>query len=615
MFRSKISRRFVGAILLLTLVSMSLLGGYLLYFFHERHLAQQMDELRRADGIVDILLAEALLQDEKQQRAGAAKLQKQVDDISERTGMRVTLVLADGRVLADSAETAEAMENHLARPEIAGILDDPVEDSAIRWSGTLGENMLYVATPVYNRLGELRGFIRTALPLTPIEASFQHTRNVILGGIAVTALLAILLALLLARRQIRPIQQMTEDAFAIIHGDLSKRLEIYTGDELEILAHTINQLTHKLSAKLRELGAAAHERALILEHMDNGVLLLDARGQIQLANRRAQELFSLREEDLGQSSVQALGSVQLSKAARQAADTQAVQSFVLSLAAVKTKRIFSVFLAPFAEADKQKVLCVFHDISLLQELANRQSEFVSNAAHELATPLTSISGFAETLLEDDFSDPEQSRKFLGIVHREAQRMARLVKELLQLARLEREDYRRQLTMARLDAMQLPGLVKQRLQPLLAEKQQTLELEVGTMPAYLEANEDLMLQILLNLAENAVKYTPEGGTITIACSAADEEICFAVRDTGIGIPAEHLPRIFERFYRVDKARAGGGSGLGLSLVQFLVKLFGGTITVESQPGAGTEFLLRFPQLKEIENKTGKEPGEDEKNDGT
>ena len=594
MFKSKISRRLVIPFLILMAASISLLGGYLLHFFYGEHMQQQEAELRRADGLVDTLLSGVLLQDEKKQQAEALQLEKNLQDISERTGMRITVVRADGRVLADSSEPAEHMGNHLERPEIQGILHTPVQDTAIRWSETLNENMLYVATPVYDRSGELQGFIRTALPLTPIEASFAHTREVVLWALLVTALLTILVGLLLAHRQIRPIRQMTEDAFCIIHGDLTKRLEIYTGDELEILAHTINQLTNKLSAKIRALSAAAHERALILEHMDNGVLLLDGRGMIRLVNRRAQEIFALRDTDIGQSSVQALGSIQLSTAAREAAQSGDPQSFILvSEVGGQGKKTFSVFLAPFTEGTRQQVVCVFHDISLLQELSVRQSEFVSNAAHELATPLTSISGFAETLLEDDFSEPEQSRKFLGIIHHEAQRMGRLVQELLQLARLEREDYRRQIKTEAIDAMRLPALAAQRMEPQVSEKKQQFQIAAEEKPAYIEANADLMLQILLNISENAVKYTPAGGTITLSCYREESSVCFCIRDTGIGIAPEDQSRIFERFYRVDKARAGGGSGLGLSLVQFLVRLFDGTIDVKSQTGSGTSFILRFP----------------------
>lgn len=595
MFKSKISRRVVGSFLLLTVVSMALLGGYLLQFFYGEHMAQQTNELRRTAGVVEVLLQDVLLQDDEKQTAAAGALTEELQDITAQTGMRLTLIQADGTVLADSSEPAAEMENHLERPEIQGALGQQEQDTAMRWSQTLSENMLYVAVPVYDAAGELRGIIRSSLPLTPIEASYAHTRNAVLLALLFTALLAVLAGLILASRQIRPIRQMTEDAFCIIHGDLNKRLEIYTGDELEILAHTINQLTYKLSGKIREVTTAANERALILEHMDNGVLLLDAQGRIRLANRRAQAIFALRETDIGQSSIQALGSAQLSTAAREAAQSGEPQSFVLSCTVQQVKKTFSVFLAPFAEAERQQVLCVFHDISLLQELASRQAEFVSNAAHELATPLTSISGFAETLLEDDFSSPEQSRKFLAIIHREAQRMNRLVSELLQLARLDRQDYQQQIAVECMDCTGLPALVRQRLLPQVTEKKQQFLIAAEDIPACIEANPDLVLQILINLAENAIKYTPEGGTITISCRTEADMVCFSVRDTGIGIAPENLPRIFERFYRVDKARAGGGSGLGLSLVQFLVKLFDGSISVESQLRVGTEFILHFPRV--------------------
>jgi two-component system phosphate regulon sensor histidine kinase PhoR len=298
---------------------------------------------------------------------------------------------------------------------------------------------------------------------------------------------------------------------------------------------------------------------------------------------------------MGKSSIHALGSAELSTRAKEISQAAAGTSLTMQLPVGGQRRTFSVFLAPFPEHQEQHVLCVFHDISLLQEMAARQSDFTANAAHELATPLTSISGFAETLLDDDFSAPEQSRKFIQTIYNEAQRMNRLLRDLLQLSRLDSQEYRRQLVIEPVDCCTLPPLLAQKLAPQLKSKELQFCQSLAKGPVFVEANRDLLLQVLANLTENAIKYTPKGGTITLSCLQEKEIVRLQVTDTGIGIPAKDLPFIFDRFYRADKARdrQTGGNGIGLSLVKFLVEIFGGTITVTSELQQGTTFTLEFP----------------------
>ncbi len=595
-FHSRISRRMIFSFLFVTVLSISLLGFYLLDFFYTDNLKKQTLELTRNARIAEILLADELASPPSAQRS--ARLEQKIHTISAETALRITLMNASGIVLADSSEPAESLDNHLQRPEVQGALQEHQQNSSIRYSTTLHENMLYTAIPVYTDTGELQGIIRTAASLSPIEASYDQTRHTLLIALLGTILLVLLVSLLLARRQIRPIQQMTEDAIAITQGDLQRRLHIHTQDELEVLARTINQLTSSLAQKIQEATSAAHRQALILENMDNGLLLLDHQGKILTANRKAQELFRLQKDHLGKSSIHALGSTLLSRTAQEAAHTNQNRTIHFSLPFPDNtkKKSFSVFFAPFPEKQENYVLCVFHDISLLQELSQRQNEFVANAAHELATPLTSISGFAETLLDDDFQDPETSHHFINTIYREAQRMSRLIKELLQLARLDRQEYREQIELQKIPAASILPLVRQKLLTQATKKEQQIELSIDTNDAHLEANQDLLLQLIVNLTENAIKYTPAKGTITLRFWADTAWVYYAIRDTGIGIAPQDLPFIFDRFYRADKARsrASGGNGIGLSLVHFLVELFGGKINVKSKLQEGTEFLLQFPR---------------------
>ena len=241
------------------------------------------------------------------------------------------------------------------------------------------------------------------------------------------------------------------------------------------------------------------------------------------------------------------------------------------------------------------MLAVFHDISLMEELRQRQSEFVGNAAHELRTPLTSIRGFAELLAEDDFTDPATSRHCAAVIEKESARMERLITGLLELAHLDSRDMRQKIEKEPVEAGRIVTAAADALAGKAQKKSQQLDVRIET-DAKLLAREDLFQEIVQNLLDNAIKSTPEGGKIAVSCTEKDSIIEIEVQDNGIGIAPEHLPYIFDRFYRVDKARArqSGGNGIGLSLVKFLVKLFEGTIHVESEVGKGTRFAVRFPK---------------------
>jgi len=381
----------------------------------------------------------------------------------------------------------------------------------------------------------------------------------------------------------------------IASGNLHKRLQWHSGDEFDTLVQTINQLTRNLSAKIQESQAEAEKMTLILNNTDNAIMLIDERGLIVGTNRQAEETFHLQGNALHRHSIHVIGSAELSEAAQEVCRQGKAQTITLTIHDGSAAQTFQVFLAPFYDGPAELVLAVFHDISLLQEINQRQAEFVSNAAHELATPLTSISGFAETLLDDDFKDPEASRHFIGIIYREAQRMNSLMKGLLELARLDSTHGKTKIKRRPVEVNTILHQTVEQLQAKAASKGQTLIEEPAPIPLYVLAAPELFGQILYNLTENAIKYTPEGGTIHLKSRQVADHLELTVADNGIGIGPADLPRIFDRFYRVDKARArkSGGNGIGLSLVKFLVELFDGTIAVTSQLGKGTTFTLTFP----------------------
>jgi two-component system, OmpR family, phosphate regulon sensor histidine kinase PhoR len=589
LFHSKITRRLVSSFLLIVLVSLSLLGIILLNYFRDYTMQQERNTL-----ILNAKIVETAFEDILYTR-NTATLDTMLRELHDKTNLRITIVDADGTVLGDTSEPSETMENHLAREEIQQALREDY-GIAVRESATLHENFMYVAVPVY-RNGQLIGIIRTSASLASMEQSYYTGLHVILSALFFALLAALIVAVWLAHRQVQPIRCLSLDAMEIAGGNLHKRLRWRSGDdEFDTLVKTINRLTANLSRKIQESQDEAHKMSLILNHTDNAIMLIDEQGLIVSTNRQAEEIFHLQGNELHRHSIHVIGSAELSETAQVVCHENKAQTITLQFDGKNgTVHTFQVFLGPFRDGPDELVLAVFHDISLLQEINQRQAEFVSNAAHELATPLTSISGFAETLLDDDFKDPEASHHFINIIYQEAQRMNRLMKGLLELARLDSRHGRTKVKRVPVSVNETLERTGRLLQDKAAGKSQTLQVEPSDENLLVSAAPELFNQIIYNLTENAVKYTPEGGTILVRSEKDGDKVKITVKDNGIGISPSDLPRIFDRFYRVDKARArkSGGNGIGLSLVKFLVELFGGKIEVQSALGEGTVFTLTFP----------------------
>lgn len=595
MFHSRITRRCLASFLLAALTALTITGLLLLHYFHAYTMQKEQDALMLNAQIIEQTLA-------AQGRSGSHELTSLLQQLSDNTGLRITILNVDGTVLMDTSEPAAKLDNHFHRQEIQQALTHEY-GTAIRYSNTLGENRMYVAIPVYAD-GQLVRIIRTSNSLAAAEASYQTLRQALIAAILLSAVIAFLLAVWLAKRQVAPLQRLRQDAAIIANGDYGHRINWRSGDEFDQLIQTINLLTGNLSCRIAEASAEAEKFALVLEQMDNAVMLIDSRGQIIEANRQAQELFQLKDQPLKRHSIHLLGSAGLSETAQRVSRTQCPETITYqreSGQVAHTSHTFTIFLTPFPGQDTAQILAVFHDISLLQEINERQAEFISNAAHELSTPLTAISGFAETLATQDFQQPELTHHFAQVIYEQAQRMNRLIQDLLQLARLETLSHSQELSLTPVSVQPAIRSVLSQLSPCFQEKKQTVlfpsakddpqnDLQIAAVP-------ELFRQIIRNLLENANKYTPTDGKIHIFLEASPQCITIRIADNGIGIAPEHLPRIFDRFYRVDKARARstGGNGIGLSLVRYLTELFHGSIQVESTIGQGTTFSLQFPHF--------------------
>lgn len=590
MFRSSIRNRLILSFLALIIVTMTILGSYILWFFYRYN----MDRLT-ANLETQALITEQLLHHYFAIPAERAKLDTLVKELGTKIDLRVTIIDPNGAVLADSRENIALMENHLQRPEVMAALAGE-KGTAIRYSSTLEENLLYVAIPMYDA-GEIIGLVRTSTTLSHVEAANNRIRSALLLAFLATTLLAVAFSLRLARRYTAPLEAITTVARQMGEGLLDRRVHIRTGDEIEILGNTLNSLAGRLDDKVNEITAEKRKLEVILEHMDNAVILLDRYGKVTDANLRAIELFNISGTMLGQHNIQLIGNSQLDLAARDTLNTGHSRLINVKTNYKGNKRVFQVFLAPIINSaeNNTSVLSVFHDITTLQELQERQSEFVANASHELKTPLTAIKGFAETLLDGASDQPELARNFANIIYTEAERMNRLVNDLLQLAKLDAAEYRQHISLEQVEIEPLVYKAVQELAPIWQEKSITVSTVAPGKRVSVIATADWVKQVLVNLLENSIKYTPSGGSITVEWWQTAGLAMVAIKDTGIGIPAKDLPYIFHRFYRVDRARArtAGGTGLGLAIVKHIIETLGGKIDVRSQVDVGTTFTFTLP----------------------
>ena len=495
-------------------------------------------------------------------------------------GHRVTLIAADGVVAGDSEFDGEALarlENHAARPEVV-----EARRSAFGWSrrtsASAGDEELYVAVraPL--------GAARVSLGIASIEAAADGARrDVLVAGLASLAI-AMLLAVVFSRQISRPIVSLRDAARALAAGDLTRRAAISAPGEVGDLAGAIHQMADQLASRLRALQSEDALMHALIEALHEGVVAVDARRRVVRINVSGRQMLGVRDQPPFDAD-----RLPRERALRTALD-DALNGHPTDTSEIRLDARTLVLTArPLAEGGA--VLALF-DLSRQRRLETIRRDFVANVSHELKTPLTVIAGFAETLADEDVT-PELRRQFVKSIRASTLRMQRLVDDLLDLSRIESGGWRPD-----------PALIGVRdavdeavaaLAPVATSKGVSLTNDVAP-DIRATADPVALRQVVTNLAENAVRYTPSGGTVTIVAEATPSGTWIAVRDSGIGIAAEHLPRIFERFYRVDpgRAREAGGTGLGLAIVKHLVEAHGGSVHAESTPGRGTTIRAFFPQ---------------------
>ena len=590
MFKSGIRYRLMSSFFILIVLTLSSLGSYILWFFHNYNVERLSTNLR-----AEAEIAEQLLRPHMKGPIEKAGIDNILKELAAKVTLRLTVIDTTGTVIADSWENPALMENHLKRTEVVSALAGEV-GRATRFSTTLGENAMYLAIPM--RYGEeVTGVLRISTTLVHVEAGYNEIRNVLLIALLLTCLLSIMLSIRLARRYTAPIEDITDIAEQMGEGNLEKRVYLRSGDELEVLGQTLNNLASRLDDKINEIMAEKQKLELVFENMDNAVILFDRYGRVTGANKKAHSLFNISPSMYGQHYVQVIGTGFFDKALKESLKQGNTQRLDLTLSLQGVKRVFQVFLSPIqgVENGTPGVLTVFHDITALKELEERQADFVANASHELGTPLTAIKGYSETLLDGALHNPELAAKFVGVIYEEAERMHRLIKDLLELARITSADVTQHIKPEQVHLLEIGEAAIRQLDSQLASKLLTVDLEVIPKDISIKTNPDWLYHIVTNLLENSIKFTPAGGAISITARQENDKVIVAVQDNGVGIPPQDIPFIFDRFYRVDRSRtrAEGGTGLGLAIVKFLVETLGGHIEVQSKVDAGSTFTVTMP----------------------
>lgn len=521
-----------------------------------------------------------------------------VRQFSQLTAIRFTVINPQGLVLVDSHEAASQMSNHLQRPEIQNALVNG-SGQISRYSRTVGEDLIYYALPVYND-GVLTGVIRSAYFIGNLNSEISASRNQLLWLAFISSLTGLLLIASGALLQAGSVEKLALIATDISQGNFKGRVPEQNALGLRKLAEVINQLARNSAANISDITADRNRLAAIFAGMVEGVIDIDQNQKILHINDAAAVLLGVNvAESTGKSVWQEVRNSEIIQALDEAIKTRSVvkTQTVLSISKSNNREdsVVDIYAASLSDDSGNPigVVVVLHDITELKSLERIRTDFVANASHELKTPITAIRGLSESVIDDKDIDKETLMHFINRIHAQSIRLSQLVGDLMTLSRLEADDESQRFSIINVNTL-LRGSLKS-AEAAIEEKKHTLQSEITEETVEVYGDRQNLSQLIDNLLDNAIKYTPEGGRISVTLQTKNGELILSVSDTGIGISEQYQQRIFERFYRVDKARSKslGGTGLGLSIVKNIAEKHDGSISIQSQPGRGSTFTYRMP----------------------
>jgi two-component system phosphate regulon sensor histidine kinase PhoR len=518
------------------------------------------------------------------------------DRIGDKLRLRATIIANDGTVIGDTdlnAAELKAVENHLNRPEIQEAISKGFGVSK-RYSYTIKKYLLYMAVPFGRE--HTAGFIRLAVPLSDIELLEQRLQKTTGIAFLLILLFSVIIASLISFIISRPLVEMAAIARVMAKGDFSRKPSIYSKDEIGDLAMALSYMSDEIKGKIERIKQEGVKLDAVLASMFEGIMVVDEKGIILLINPSLRKLLFIDSDSQGKTPVEATRVTQVQDITDKI--LQSKQSLISEEISISrpAEKILAVNGVPIIRNNTlEGAVLVFHDITELRRLERVRQDFVANVSHELRTPIASIKGYAETLLDGAIDDKDNVKEFIGIIHQDSNRLANLIDDLLDLARIES---------GKLKMIFTPTDIKPILDSCLGvldksikAKRLFVSVDMPKNLPHVLADEKRLSQVFLNLLDNAVKYTPDAGSIRVSVCVNDKLVQADISDTGIGIPEKDLPRIFERFYRVDKARSReiGGTGLGLSIVKHIVLSHNGQVWVKSELGRGSTFSFTIPQV--------------------